>query len=107
MMRSRHLLVLAAAALALSTTLTACGRYGPLKQPAPMFGAQAQADYEQQQKAAAAARAAKSAEKKQAPVDPSTQPLPQAPYGAQIQGRSSPFGSPPPSALGNPGTAPN
>ena len=102
-MRSRHLLILAATALALA----GCGRYGALKQPAPMFGAQAQADYEQQQKAAAAARAAKQAEKKQAPDDPSTQPLPQAPYGAGIQNRSSPFGSAPPSALGNPGTAPN
>jgi hypothetical protein len=103
MMRSRHLLILAGAALALS----ACGRYGALKQPAPMFGAQAQAQYEAQQKANAAARAAKQAEKRQAPDDPSTQPLPQAPYGAQIQGRSDPFGTAPPSALGNPGTAPN
>lgn len=102
-MRLRHLMILSAAALA----LTACGRYGPLKQPAPMFGAQAQADYEAQQKAAASARAAKQAEKKEAPDDPSTQPLPQAPYGAPIQGRSDPFGTAPPSALGNPGTAPN
>jgi hypothetical protein len=102
-MRTRHLMILAVAALA----LTSCGRYGALKQPAPMFGAQAQADYEQQQKAAAAARAAKQAEKKQAADDPSTQPLPQAPYGAGIQNRSTPFGAPPPSALGNPGTSPN
>jgi predicted small lipoprotein YifL len=105
-MRLRHLMTLAAAAAALA----ACGKLGPLKQPAPLFGAQAQAAYAAQQQAqadAAAARAAKRAEDKQAPDDPSTRPLPQAPYGTQITGRPDPFGTAPPSALGNPGTAPN
>jgi hypothetical protein len=105
-MTPRHLLTLAAAGLVLS----ACGRLGPLQQPAPLFGAQAQAAYAAQQKAkseAAQARAAKQAEPKLAPDDPSTQPPPQAPYGAQITGRPDPFGTPPASSLGNPGTAPN
>jgi len=105
-MKLRHLMTLAAAGLA----LTGCGKVGSLEQPAPLFGAQAQAAYAAQQKAkqeAAQARAAKQAEPKQAPDDPSTQPLPQAPYGTQIQGRPDPFGTAPPSALGNPGTAPN
>ena len=105
-MRLRHLITFAAAGLALG----ACGKLGPLKQPAPLFGAQAQAAYTAQEKAradAAQARAAKQADPKEAPDDPSTQPLPQAPYGAQITGRSDPFGTSPPSALGNPGTAPN
>jgi len=105
-MKLRHLMTLAAAGLALA----GCGKLGPLQQPAPLFGAQAQAAYAAQQKAkaeAAQARAAKQAENKQAPDDPSTQPLPQAPYGTQITGRPDPFGTSPPSALGNPGTAPN
>ena len=105
-MRLRHLLILGAAGLALSS----CGRVGPLQQPAPLFGAQAQAAYAAQQKAkleAAQARAAKQAEPKLAPDDPSTQPPPQAPYGTQIQGRPDPFGTPPASSLGNPGTTPN
>ncbi len=105
-MRLRHLMTVAAIAAALA----GCGKLGPLKQPAPLFGAQAQAAYAAQQQAradAASARAAKQAEPKAAPDDPSTQPLPQAPYGAQITGRADPFGTSPPSALGNPGTAPN
>jgi predicted small lipoprotein YifL len=105
-MRLRHLMTFVAIAAALG----ACGKVGPLKQPAPLYGAQAQAAYAAQQKAqadAAAARAAKRAENKEAPDDPSTRPLSQAPYGAQITGRPDPFGTAPPSALGNPGTAPN
>jgi len=105
-MRLRIAMTLAAATLALA----GCGKIGNLQQPAPLFGAQAQAAYAAQQQAradAAAARAAKRAETKEAPDDPSTRPLPQAPYGPQIQGRSDPFGTAPPSALGNPGTAPN
>jgi predicted small lipoprotein YifL len=105
-MRLRHLMTLAAIAAALA----ACGKIGPLKQPPPLYGAQAQAAYAAQQKAqadAASARAAKQAEPKLAPDDPSTRPMSQAPYGTQIQGRPDPFGTSPPSALGNPGTAPN
>jgi len=90
--------------------IAGCGRLGRLQQHAPLFGAQAQAAYEAQQKSKqerAEARAAKQAEPKEAPDDPSTQPLPQAPYGTRITGRPDPFGTAPPSALGNPGTAPN
>ena len=47
-------------AIGLGTTLTACGRVGPLEQPAPLLGAETKRDYyadkEARQKAAAAAR---------------------------------------------------
>jgi len=105
-MRLRIAMTLAAAGLAVA----GCGKVGSPEQPAPLFGAQAQAAYAAQQKAkqeADQARAAKRAENKQAPDDPSTRPLPQAPYGTQITGRPDPFGTSPPSALGNPGTSPN
>ena len=45
-----------AAALA---TLGACGRGGPLDQPAPLYGAKAKADYQARKAAAAAAKADK------------------------------------------------
>ena len=105
-MKLRHLMTLAGVAL----TLAGCGKLGPLQQPPPLYGAQAQAAYAAQQKAqadAAAARAAKKAEPKEAPDDPSTRPMAQAPYGTQITGRPDPFGTAPPSALGNPGSGPN
>ena len=37
--------------------LSACGKTGELERPAPLFGAQAKADYEQQKADAAAAKA--------------------------------------------------
>ncbi len=50
------LLALGAAAL----VLTACGRVGPLDQPAPLYGAKAKADYKAKKaKEAAAAKASK------------------------------------------------
>ena len=53
----------------LALSLTACGKLGPLRQPAPMFGDAARADYQAKQAAEDAARAAK-AEKQRAPVNP-------------------------------------
>ena len=58
--------LLAVGLLALS--LTACGKVGPLKQGAPMFGDAARADYQARQAADAAAKAEKT-EKQRAPVN--------------------------------------
>jgi predicted small lipoprotein YifL len=58
--------LLVAGLLALS--LTACGKLGPLKQPAPMFGDTAKSDYQARQAAETAAKAAKQ-EKQRAPVN--------------------------------------
>lgn len=44
-----------AAAVALGVSLSACGRVGPLEQPAPLYGERAKADYAAK-KAAAEAR---------------------------------------------------
>ena len=62
------LIIMAIAALALA----GCGKVGTLERPAPMWGAQAKADYEAQKKAEAAAKAA---ENKQGAPDP----LPEGP----------------------------
>ncbi len=58
--------LLAVGLLALS--LTACGKVGPLKQPAPMFGDAARADYQARQAADAAAKAEKT-ERQRAPAN--------------------------------------
>lgn len=94
------------AALLSAAALSACGKTGELEQPAPLFGANAKADYEAQQKAAAAA-AAKRAQPRPASIDPTSQPLDQAPYAQPIPGNSDPFGRAPQGSLPNPGTAPN
>ena len=63
----------------LALSLTACGKLGPLRQPPPMFGDAAKADYQARQAADAAAKAEK-AEKQRAPVNPNAvadQPDPQ------------------------------
>ena len=74
------------------------------KQPAPLFGAQAKADYDAKQKADAEARAAKRAEPDPAPTDPTSQPLNQAPYAQSIPGRRGPFSNGPQGALPSPGS---
>jgi|688.fasta_scaffold993349_2 hypothetical protein len=64
MMRRNSLKTLAfgAASLgALALSLGGCGRMGPLKQPAPLFGERAKAEYEAQQAADARAAADKKA----------------------------------------------
>ena len=55
----RNLSQAALAALLVGTALTGCGKVGPLRQAAPLFGDKAKADYQTQQAEAAAAKAAK------------------------------------------------
>ena len=101
-MTSRPLILMALFVAA--AALSACGKTGELQQPAPLFGAEARADYDAKQAADAEARAAKRADPQPIPTDPTSQPLTQAPYTQAIPGTSGPFSSPPPSALPNPGT---
>ena len=72
--------------------LSACGKLGDLERPAPLFGAQAKADYEQQQHAAEAARARARAQSEPPPPNDeapsSALPLTQAPYAPTIPGRN-------------------
>ena len=92
-----------------ATTLAACGLPGELEQPAPLFGAQAKADYAAKKKAEAEARAREDAARKAQPQpasvveDPTNQPLTQAPYAPAIP---NPTGDPraggPASSLGDP-----
>jgi len=85
--------------------LSACGKTGELVQPAPLFGAQAKADYDAKQQADAEARAAKRAQPDPVSTDPTSQPLDQAPYAQPIPGQSGPFSHSPQGALPSPGTA--
>jgi hypothetical protein len=85
--------------------LSACGKTGELSQPAPLFGAQAKADYEAKQQADAEARAAKRAEPQPTPTDPTSQPLDQAPFAQPIPGQPGPFSHGPQGSLPTPGTA--
>ncbi|HXQ45271.1 MAG TPA: hypothetical protein VN806_01570 [Caulobacteraceae bacterium] len=75
-----------------SVGLAACGKLGDLEQPAPMFGGQAKADYDQQRHAADAARArARAASELPPPNDEaasSADPLTQAPFAPTIPGRN-------------------
>jgi hypothetical protein len=66
MMRA-SLLALGVAAL----VLAACGRVGPLDQPAPMYGAKAKADYKAKKAQEAAAKAPEGDEKPE-PLAPDT-----------------------------------
>jgi hypothetical protein len=61
------LLALGVAAL----VLAACGRVGPLDQPAPLYGAKAKADYRAKKKAEAAAKATKDQDEPE-PLAPDT-----------------------------------
>ena len=90
-----------------STALAGCGKTGLLEQPAPMFGAQAKADYEAQHRAQDAARARAQAarmpeaEQNANTPDPNALPLHEAPFAPPIPGRTDPAG--PPTALPSPG----
>ena len=97
-MTSRPLIMMAL--LASATALSACGKTGELQQPAPLFGAEAKADYDAKQAAEAEARAARRADPQPIPTDPTSQPLTQAPYSQTIPGAL----GPPAGALPSPGT---
>jgi hypothetical protein len=93
-----------AALVALAGGLSACGKTGELQQPAPLFGAQAKADYDAKKRAEAEAEAAKRAQPQPASTDPTAQPLDQAPYAQSLPGQSGPFSTPAQGALPTPGT---
>jgi len=96
-----------AVALLATLALTGCGKLGDLEQPAPMFGAQAKADYQAQRRAQdaahARAQAARTPEAEQNgnTPDPNALPLHVAPFAPPIPGRTDPAG--PPTALPSPG----
>jgi len=95
-------------ALAFAVGLSACGRVGPLDQPAPLYGAKAKAKYEAGKEAAAAAKARKddNGEPESLPRDPrDSDPNVdlQPPRSEPIQGqRPNPSGAPPAGALPDP-----
>ena len=96
-----------------ATALAGCGKTGELEQPAPLFGAQAKADYAAKKKADAEERARQDAVRKAQPApatvveDPTNTQLTQAPYAPAIPNPTgNPRGGAPASALGNPGTTP-
>jgi uncharacterized protein YceK len=88
-----------AALVAGAAVLSGCGKTGELEQPAPLYGAQAKADYDAKRAAAGAARAhdaeARRASPHGTPLDPTNQPPTQAPYAPPLPGRTDPFGGPP------------
>ena len=98
------LLVMGVAALALA----ACGRVGPLDQPAPLYGAKAKADYRAKKAAEAAAKNTKDQDKPE-PLAPDTPGL-DSPAAAiptlredpAPGARQLPNGPPPPGALPDP-----
>jgi len=97
------------AVLLAAATLGGCGELGTLAQPAPLFGAQAKADYAAKQKQAKIARARAKADRDQSssPDDPNVQPLNQAPYSNPIPGGPGGGDTPPEGALPNPGVTPS
>ena len=95
---------------AASAGLAGCGKTGLLEQPAPMFGAEAKANYAEKRQEEAEAKARAAAVKKAEPSaqivdDPNSRPLSQAPYGApQSDHSSNPFSAGPQGSLPSPGT---
>jgi hypothetical protein len=91
--------------------LAGCGKTGLLEQPAPLYGAEAKAEYAQRKQQDAEAKARANAAKKaepQAPIvdDPNTTPLTDAPLSTPLPDhRSDPLGHGPQGSLPNPGTA--
>ena len=67
-----------AAVFIASLALAGCGKLGDLEQPAPMFGAQAKADYQAQHRAEDAARARAQAAKQPSPEQNGDTPDPNA-----------------------------
>lgn len=85
-----------ALAVACAFTLASCGKTGELERPAPLFGAQAKADYDAQKAEEAAAKARDVAARRRphgdTVFDPVDRPATQAPYAPDIPGRTDPFG---------------
>jgi predicted small lipoprotein YifL len=96
--------------IAIAAALAGCGKTGTLERPAPMFGAQAKADYQAQKEADGAAKAreaaARRSEQGNTVFDPIDQPATQAPYAPDIPGRTNPLG-PGPQTVGGGDTAPD
>jgi predicted small lipoprotein YifL len=109
----RFRLTVAAGVALFAASLAGCGKTGLLEQPAPMFGAQAKAQYAQQKKDEADARARASAARKaqqNGPIvdDPDSQPAPNGPYTPPNPSHlSDPFAQGPQGALPTPGTTPD
>jgi len=93
--------------------LGGCGKTGILEQPAPMFGAEAKAQYAQQKKDEADAKARANAVRKAQPNgsivdDPDSQPLPNGPYTPPNPGHiGDPFAQGPQGSLPTPGRTPD
>lgn len=93
--------------------LAGCGKTGLLEQPAPLFGAEAKANYAAQKKADADAKAraaaARKAQSNAAVVDdPDGQPAPNGPYAPPNPSHlSDPFAQGPQGALPTPGKTPD
>jgi hypothetical protein len=96
-----------------ASALSGCGKTGELEQPAPLYGAQAKADYQAKKKAEAEERARQEAARKAQPAppsvveDPTNTPLTQAPYSAPLPSTANPRAGQPASTLGNPGSSPH
>ncbi len=86
--------------------LSGCGKTGDLDQPAPLYGAQAKADYDAKRAEAAAAKARDAEIRRNNPdgtvLDPVSHPPTQAPYSTPLPGRTDPFGGPPPGGTYSP-----
>jgi hypothetical protein len=99
-------------ALLAGASLSGCGKTGLLEQPAPMFGADAKANYEAQKQADADAKARAAAAKKanaNAPIvdDPDSRPFTNGPLPQAPGQPNNPFAAGPQGALPSPGTAPD
>ena len=87
-----------------ATSLTACGKQGALERPAPLFGAQAKADYEAKKKADAQDAAKKKTDKDADDADPYQARTVEAP--SAITQPNNPGAQPPQGALPDPMTTP-
>lgn len=102
---------LAASLLVAAAALGACGKTGDLEQPRPLIGDKAKADYDAEKARQAADRAA-AAERRRTDMggtvlDPTAQPLTEAPYAPAIPGRTDPLGPGPQAPGQGPASAPD
>lgn len=103
--------LLAASLLAAAAALDGCGKTGDLDQPRPLIGEKAKADYDAEKARQAAERAA-AAERRRTDMggtvlDPTSQPLTEAPYAPSIPGRTDPLGPGPQAPGQGPVAAPD